>query len=78
MRLFRLTASALIFGLLGSQFAVAQIATYSGGSVYDLDPKASQRTSDRILEQILTNNDMQPVNDMAEGDTSIRPGNPAT
>ena len=41
--------------------ALAQVATFEGGSIYDLDPLANQSTGNRILEQMLENDDMQPV-----------------
>lgn len=48
--------------------AHGQVATFDGGSIYDLDPKANQSTGNRILEQMLENDDMQPVADIARSD----------
>ena len=64
MRLFIL----ILFSLFNLSPAHSQVASFDGGSIYDLDPKANQSTGNRILEQMLANDDMQPINDIARSD----------
>ncbi len=54
----------------------AQSVTYEEGSVYDLDPPARQSTGNRILEQVLQSNDMQPVLELGKGDIFRRLARP--
>jgi len=46
----------------------AQLATYAGGSIYDLDPPARQNTDNRVFEQIIKKNDLEQVISLSEGD----------
>jgi V8-like Glu-specific endopeptidase len=48
--------------------AFSQVATFEGVSIYDLDPKAEQSTSNHILEQMLDNDDMQAISELSPTD----------
>lgn len=68
IRYLALLSLVLLFAGASADRSHAQLAEYSGGSIHDLDPAARQATGNRILEQILQSNDMQPVSELSVHD----------
>lgn len=72
-----LRAVVIVTGLLGlSAPGSAQIAPFQGSSIDQLDPVGHQSTGSRILEQVLSNDDMQPVREFAPNDIIRRLAKP--
>ena len=72
--IIRLTAFS--FATLLPCAAIAQLATFDETSLNHLDPSAEQITGPRILEQVLTSNDMQPTREYAPSDVIRRLAKP--
>ncbi len=71
LRAFALAAAALALPLAAS----AQIATFNG-SIHHLDPVVTQSTGNRVLEQLLSGDQMQPIREFGQTDIIRRLARP--
>lgn len=72
MQIFRFSVALYVL-LTGAVYS--QTANYDHGSIYDLDPPAFE-TSGRGLEQIIAENDMEPIDDLSQSDFLRRMARP--
>ncbi len=71
-----LRAIVLAAALLGTPVATsAQVATFDG-SIHHLDPVMNQSTGNRVLEQLLAGDTLQPISELAHSDIHRRLAKP--